>query len=57
MLYKIKHVRLLKLKIKLLVFNFMTKRYVDSRYVDMFKITIAKKGMVLHSIIFYCWKN
>lgn len=30
MLYKIKHVPLLKLKIKLLVFNFMTKRYVDS---------------------------
>lgn len=53
MLYKIKHVPLLKLKIKLIVFNFMTKRYVDS----MFKITIAKKGMVLHSIIFYCWKN
>lgn len=57
MLYKIKHVPLLKLKIKLLVFNFMTKRYVDSIHMYMFKITIAKKGMVLHSIIFYCWKN
>lgn len=54
MLYKIKHVPLLKLKIKLLVFNFMTKRYIAGY---MFKITIAKKGMVLHSIIFYCWKN
>lgn len=34
LLYKIKHVPLLKLKIKLLVFNFMTKRYVDSIHVQ-----------------------
>lgn len=34
MLYKIKHLPLLKLKIKLLVFNFMTKRYVDSIHVQ-----------------------
>lgn len=34
MLYKIKHVPSLKSKIKLLVFNSMTKRYVDSIHVQ-----------------------